>query len=288
MKRSLYVGIFLALRRIGLVSRATALTCVGQGDGGGAQTHATMSVIAFCRAYDIPYRHTPLKRIEHASVGASASEWEALFNLGDGERLADDPLVPAIALPTFVRRPWLWATDAIVQVRNLHAYSEQHPTAYQTAVTEFRNKYRGRKWVPGVCVLLSAHIRRGDVTVFTHPDRFTPNQRVLAVIRHHVHMNEAAGKRCVITIHSQGMHRDFKDFESEGCQIALNDNPLDTIQALISSDVLIIAKSSFSYVAGLLCQGEVLYEPFWHKPLPHWKVKSDKELDISRTEHSTH
>jgi hypothetical protein len=34
-----------------------------------------------------------------------------------------------------------------------------------------------------------------------------------------------------------------------------------------------MAKSSFSYVAGLLNEGIVVYEPFWHQPLTRWVHK---------------
>jgi len=43
-----------------------------------------------------------------------------------------------------------------------------------------------------------------------------------------------------------------------------------TLHHLIKADVLVTAKSSFSYLAALYNENEVIYVNFWHKPLIHW------------------
>jgi hypothetical protein len=52
---------------------------------------------------------------------------------------------------------------------------------------------------------------------------------------------------------------------------------------MISSDILVMSKSSFSYVAALLHQGLVIYEPFWHRPMGHWHtVERRGQIDEER------
>jgi len=64
-------------------------------------------------------------------------------------------------------------------------------------------------------------------------------------------------------------------FVDQGCELCLNAPALTSLNALIYADILVLAKSSFSYVAGLLNDGIVVYEPFWHAPRPDW-IGADK------------
>lgn len=41
---------------------------------------------------------------------------------------------------------------------------------------------------------------------------------------------------------------------------------------MVASDILITSPSSFSYLAGLLCEGTVIYKPFWHPPKKDWLI----------------
>ena len=50
----------------------------------------------------------------------------------------------------------------------------------------------------------------------------------------------------------------------------VNEGEFLTMVDLVSADILIMAKSSFSYIAGILSRGIVLYEPFWHNGLKRW------------------
>ena len=45
------------------------------------------------------------------------------------------------------------------------------------------------------------------------------------------------------------------------------------IERLATADILVMSKSSFSYLAAILnVTGIVLYHPFWHYPLADWLV----------------
>lgn len=76
--------LFLAqLRNLPPASSPIPLTCAGKCDGGGAQWHACLSVLALARAYGFPYLHTPFQIVEHGPAADSAwlRAWNALFDL---------------------------------------------------------------------------------------------------------------------------------------------------------------------------------------------------------------
>ena len=51
----------------------------------------------------------------------------------------------------------------------------------------------------------------------------------------------------------------------------INEDPIETLEALATADFLIMSKSSFSYLAALFNQeGKSLYAPFWHPPMSDW------------------
>jgi hypothetical protein len=57
----------------------------------------------------------------------------------------------------------------------------------------------------------------------------------------------------------------------EHCNDPGGGDPLDALNSMIHADVLMMAKSSLSYVAGLLNKrGLVIHEPYWHAPVSGW------------------
>ena len=75
-----------------------------------------------------------------------------------------------------------------------------------------------------------------------------------------------------IKIYSQGELENFSKFVGDDIEFHLNEPIEDTFSDLVFSDILVTSKSSFSYCAGLLCDGIVYYLPFWHKPKNSWLI----------------
>ncbi len=61
----------------------------------------------------------------------------------------------------------------------------------------------------------------------------------------------------------------------DGTVFHLNECPFTTFHHMVSADVLVMAKSSFSYSAALFSNGIKIYLPFWHKPLQNWIVVNE-------------
>lgn len=115
---------------------------------------------------------------------------------------------------------------------------------------------------------VAVHVRRSNA----HDDRLTgvttPNQYYLMcmnVVRQSPHP-----KPLKFHIYSQGEEKNFSDFIAPDVEIHLNGSIQETFLGMVFADVLITSGSSFSYVAGLLTNGNVIYKNFWHPPLPSW------------------
>jgi hypothetical protein len=113
---------------------------------------------------------------------------------------------------------------------------------------------------------INIHIRR--------PNRFdigdygyTDDDYYLKIIEEIYKKNNDIKK---IKIHSQGDVSNFSKFSKYDIDFKLNSPIEESFADLVFSDILVLSKSSFSYSAGLLCNGEVYYLPFWHKPKKTW------------------
>ena len=62
--------------------------------------------------------------------------------------------------------------------------------------------------------------------------------------------------------------------DTYNAEIVRGGDPLDCLQELVNSDILVMSRSSLSYAAGLIGNHSVVYMPidFWHFPLKHWKT----------------
>ena len=132
-----------------------------------------------------------------------------------------------------------------------------------------------------------AHVRRGDVNPCGKLRfRYLPNQHFLELIQVYKDqiMERSSGKRVEVTIFSESQSFETWDaFREKGYRLNL-DNPLEQVWAgIVAADVVIMSKSSFSFVPSLLNpRGKVIYTPFWHKPLPKWHIVNEdllKETD---------
>jgi hypothetical protein len=82
-----------------------------------------------------------------------------------------------------------------------------------------------------------------------------------------------AWRRPLFHIYSQGDYKTFEGcFNASDMVCHINGSVEETFSSMVFADVLVTSASSLSYVAGMLSDGVVYYIPFWHSPLPHWKV----------------
>ena len=280
-KRNPAVEKYARLRRAMKTQPVGGVTCRGKTDGGGAQIQAIMSTQVFASKFGLKYIHTPLKIVQHAVGDPTewAAKWEASFGLGEGHP-REERGCPIVSLDEFVCG--YEGPTPILEALDFHDFCDMSPDEYVPLRDEFRSRcqlLRQASEIPYAAI----HIRRGDVAVpgAEKSFRLTP----LGSIAKTISLIQQARPELEIRIFSQGDARDFTELPAS-CILRLNADVFGTLTELMSADLLITAKSSFSYVAALLSRGSVLYDPFWHKPLSSWTVLapdgSFNEADLGR------
>jgi hypothetical protein len=77
----------------------------------------------------------------------------------------------------------------------------------------------------------------------------------------------------VFHIFSQGKEEDFECYKNKfDVKLHLNESLEDTFLGMVYADILVVAPSALSYVAGLLSQNQVFYVSHCNPPLPSWSV----------------
>ncbi|MDP1837836.1 MAG: hypothetical protein Q8N31_16610 [Reyranella sp.] len=218
-------------------------------EGAGSQALMTMRAIDFARRAGLTYVHTPFSHIHHADrpMPAWADAWERHFNLGEGEVRNDgsdqDTVNYAFTFPA---------------LHALFGLEEDEPAFDDATIREFRRRYYvnkspRRNEILSVCV----HARRRNRHDFHAEDSTDLSKlgRILARLRAAL---EAQGIDYSLRVFSQGQADEFRALDVPASALFLDADPLWSMQEMIEADILVTALGTFSYVAGLLCDGVVL------------------------------
>lgn len=252
------------------------ITCRDRNDGGGAQISARISTMILARLKGMTYAHTPVSDVAHRPEEVAETDWarawEEFFNLGAGEVQATElsyPLRP-VAKP---HRFWPRSRSLHV-VAHCHRLTNHHPEAWAALAPALRKKYgqTPKPELPGFddgWIQIAVHMRRGDVaSTGEFAQWFTPDEVILKRLEG---VLAVVGKeRANVRLFSEGKPEDFKAFTELGATLHLDEDVFTTFHQLVSSDVLIMAKSTFSYLSAIIGGQVCLYEPFWHPKLPGW------------------
>lgn len=243
-------------------------------EGGGSQAITMMIVLDFARTLDLDYFHTPFIDIQHADRPREAwiAAWESFFNLGAGEVGVDDVGrgVVTITARNLDSIRSLFRDLSPRDERDTHVMPQFSPAI----VAEFRRKYRSNKRPRGNARLtVGVHVRQLN--------RFDDNldyvaslsrmARTLALVRG---ILNDCGVDFVVRVFSQGDGSGFPETFRAGAELHLDADPIWSLEQLVEADILLSSRGSFSYVAGLLCEGIVICEPFY-PPQRDWLVCDD-------------
>jgi len=260
-----------------------------RGEGPGSQALMIMSAINFARASGLKYVHTPLKSILHADrpMQEWAAAWETCFNLGEGEAICDVERHEVVN--------YAYNFPELELCFGWHGRTEQLTKHFKNLLPEFRRKYYLDKSPHATGeVSVAVHVRRGDVTADRASHLFTPTKAILQTINAARSILNTHAINHGIGIYSEGNGRDFEDLAVPGVELVKyrignfaddDDNagsasasltgvpgidPIEAMRALIEADVLIMAKSSFSYYAALICDGIRIYDSHFRPPMDDW------------------
>jgi len=269
------------------------ITCCGRTDGAGAQALGVVSAWLWAEATGSRYLHTPFTRMAHApgSKFEWAAKWDAFFNLGRGEKPVP-PNARIIAGEKYLRKPKGWAKRRVVLgSRYFHLREFQTPDALHRLRPILRAKYYAsdksglavHRGPPG-SLTVAVHVRRGDVTL-DEPRRqpsYTHDEPILKTIESVRAVATSLGRACHVNLFSEGPPEMFGAFAAAGCHLHLDGDAFEAFHNMVCADILVQAKSSFSYIAGMISTGAMVHERYHDSPsgpfyrhAPGWIVRED-------------
>jgi len=236
------------------------------------------------RMRGLTYAHSPVADVAHAPSGTSDEDWsrtwESFFNLGHGEITASELEAkgyPIRAVPKPHR--FFPRSKSLHVVAHCHKVTDHHPDEWAAIAPLLRERYllSTKPELAGYDdgrVQVAVHLRRGDVgSTGRFSERFTGDEIVLDRLRKVI---AAIGQeRVTVRLFSQGAPDSFAAFTDLGATLHLDDDVFETFHHFVRSDVLFVAKSTFSYLGGVIGGNVCLYEPFWHPKLPEWLMPED-------------
>jgi hypothetical protein len=218
-------------------------------DGFGSLYHAFISAIAFCEHMKYIYIHTPLVKVSRYSDVDLMNCFIGINNNSLTQFPNEHDLfyeVPCSFTVIYSKNPEVFYTSHVIETVRSFYYSTPKP--------HIEN------------IDIAIHIRRGDISSINN-DRYTSNE----IYKNTIVYLKTIYPNYKITIFSEGNTDDFKDLGIEPSQLKLNEDVLATFHSLVTAKILVIAKSSFSFVAALLNKNQVLYnDTSYLSPFSHW------------------
>jgi hypothetical protein len=231
-------------------------------NGFGAMYQSIMLGLGFCRKNGYTYTHTPFRSIHHGVNANEGNVFIGFFN-------KDNYKLPSRNAKKIVYDEKLWGAN---------------PDEYLTenVINELRYNYQS---TPKPAIephnnFILIHIRRGDVCKELHPNRYDSSWKYI----NYISWLKAENKDLPIIICSQGKPEDFKDItDNHDVILRLNHKPLEDFNFMVQAKVLVIARSSYSYTAGVLNENVVYCDTiknnrWFHKPLSKWKTIEEIEF----------
>jgi hypothetical protein len=241
------------------------ITYIKRDDGFGAQFQNILEALIYAENNGYEYVHTPIKKMEHNynNDPSFIDSIEELMNIRQHYKIIDRDISSENVLK--------------INLRGLYDHFESNIDTYLR--TESMNRYRSIFWsnknkniFDNYHKHVSVHIRRPNIHDSRVDGSDTPDSYYLDVMSNISKKYRSAN--LMFHIYSQGNPGHFKKYIDtfDKVQLHINEPVPDTFIGLVASDILVTSRSSFSYVAALLHEGEVYYCPFWHKNASHWNI----------------
>jgi hypothetical protein len=260
-------------------------------DGLGAQYQRVIGIIGLSVYYDCKYIHSPIKSIEHIMepnrdyLNKIEEYLQIKYNfplISNNEIIfekiinADNQMDEGVLLDY----KKMAETKNILLIITI-AYAnllDKTPEIYEYVMSSLK-KIKQKIELPEYLVKpnhkkIAIHIRRGDVSDCKNAERYVPLSYYQDVFDK-LSMIYSNSYFFIFTEITPENKEEFLEFEKKNENLPLKFMPdidlLTTLEYLIEADVLVMSKSSFSYVSGLYNDNDVYYMDFWHAKLNRWK-----------------
>lgn len=232
-------------------------------DGFGAQYQRIISTYIYCNMNNIPFAYSSFNYIEHNYNNDTHfnNKIERLINLENEIVNAKDIQnvreldFGKIVLPFFEKNIDLCCSSIYMDnIKKLYWKNKN------------KNYYNNNKFN------IAIHIRRENLHDYGNAGErvTTPNNHYLNTIS--VIRQKHTDKDLEFHIYSQGKLDNFTEFVNNDTLLHINDDLIETFMGMVAANCLVTSKSSLSYVAGLISDGEIYYTRFWHGPKKNWIV----------------
>lgn len=257
-------------------------------DGFGTQYHAHITCIAVAKYLNLIYVYLPFKKLGHADekqnkYDAKMSEFVNLNNLQNIVNYEDVKTLNSIFVTsvndiisdkTSDNTIFIVRQCQISYVNcNLSLYSDMIDDIRRvyfdgsTLFTDITSKFIKEK------INIVVHVRGGDIlTLIRQRHRIISDEKYLKIIDHlrNEHNN------CYFHIITESNarindNRNLNNYKCDDTMLYIDTELRSVFNAMVNADILVVSKSSLSYVAGLLNTKIVYYNEFWLPGLNHWK-----------------
>ena len=249
-----------------------------RGDGGGSQVIYAFFTMALAKRLGIPYFHRDFQRLEHHDGNESAAleAWNRVFPFSSAFSPPPGTRTFSLGSRLHVLRGLLvrGASIAITSAR-IRDLTDSAPQILEDARAELRRVYTPdsvrQRQNADKCIAF--HLRRGDVSASVNAARYTSCEEletdIVAVRRfYRGQMREVV----VVTEPTADLSSLKID---DGFEVLDSLDPLIALHVLTQAGVIVTGKSSFSYLAALISEGQVVYRTFWHPPMKDWMELPD-------------
>ena len=240
-------------------------------EGPATQALYMMFTLNFSYLSGIPYFHTKFSHIHHSDrpMREWVNQWEEYFNIGTEEIPACNSDVKVFNYPEI--------SGLLLLLYRRNSSADLIPCTLDKIRRKFyQNKslYINTDKHLTVCI----HMRRGDVNKYAFPRMYTEPVNLIKTISHLISILDGQKVDYKLHFFSQGELEDFKDFENLNLIYHLDEDPIWCHEQLVRADILVTAKSAFSYMAAVLNKGIILCEsannPHWWRSLEHWILRT--------------
>jgi len=261
-------------------------TYIGSNDGLGAQYQRIMSVISLAEKYGCEYVHTKIKTMSHLPDIEYLEKIEEYFQISKHFKDVNDVIYDETINIVFdisneiiesykkkakdknILMGAVVCYDMIDRVYNGSSIYNYGMSKIQTIkkdipIPEYNNNQNKN---------VAIHIRRGDVTSFEkYPDRYILLS-FYQIILNKMNVRYPDSNIFIFTEITPEDRNEFNEFQNRNpsVKILADIDVLTTLEYLIKADILVMAKSSFSFVAGLYNTNTVYYIDFGHLKLERW------------------
>lgn len=322
LKYFIYKGIYWKISNFSTNSSWLALTYANdkKTDGVGSQLHRIYGIYAASRLLHLPYIHSPLLRVDYQGLSALeennsdsefASRFNKLFSIPSDLDLPKTYITyeaENLNLKIFSSLKKEAESNKIftlLRIINPYGVIDIYPEAYQFVeqVSPFRIYQK-----KSTTICIGIHVRRGDLFAAA-PDRLLPNSYYLSLVRTISRIFDELRLNYTFELHTEVPTNSFtvtkdhhgvfdlavenmvispelsklEDFDTiPRLEKIINADPIESIRRMATSDVLIMSRSSFSYLGAILnFKGIIIYHDFWHPMLNDW-IRADSSGNFSK------